>query len=354
MAELSVIVPIHNTEPYLPQCLKSILEQTYRDFELILVDDGSDDGCPVICDRAAEKDRRIRVIHQAAGGASAAREAGLRAASGEFVTFPDSDDWLDPPMFETLMTAIRENGADLAAVGFLQEGPEPLPRGNGIASGLYNLERPAEEKANNFLQKTLYNGTFYEPGIIPSLWSKVIRRKLLDQEGAPNPLIRMGDDAARLYPALAKAKHVLVMNEARHYHYRYLPTSQANAYDPRYFERADALLRGLDKALQQAPEIRSGLPYYALFILELGMDQYLFHARRNSKAEKEAALNQAFTVWEAIRPADGAIRWDGFSQTQAEKLRLFTEGETGKLISLYAKHHFSATIRAVLHRGRTE
>jgi len=84
------------------------------------------------------------------------------------------------------------------------------------------------------------------------------------------------------------------------------------------------------------------------------MDQYLFHARRDSKAEKESALKQAFAVWEAVCPAESAIRWEEFSSAQAEKLRFFTEGETGKLISLYAKHHFSATIRAVLHRGRTE
>ena len=354
MAELSVIVPVHNTEQYLPRCVDSILNQTYGDFELILVDDGSTDASAALCDQYAEQETRIRVIHEEGRGASFARETGLRAASGKYVTFPDSDDWLEPEMFENLMDALKENGADCAAAGFIQEGKESLPRGNGIFSGVYDLADPAEERARNFLSKVLYAGRFYEPGIIPSLWSKILRRDLLDPDSAPNPLIRMGDDAARLYPALTGAKRVAVLNEARLYHYRFLPTSQANAFDPRYFERAGALLRGLNRDLAASPEMRSGLPYYALFILDLGMDQYLFHSREDTKTDKEAVLRQAFSIWEAVCPEDTAMDWSGFPKAKARKLRLFTEGKTDKLISLYAKEHFSATIKAVLHKGRTK
>jgi glycosyltransferase involved in cell wall biosynthesis len=91
---ISVIVPVYNAEKFIDRCIKSILNQNYNDFEIILVDDGSPDKCPKICDEWAEKDERIKVIHKINGGVSSARNAGLKVAKGEFVTFVDSDDTL--------------------------------------------------------------------------------------------------------------------------------------------------------------------------------------------------------------------------------------------------------------------
>lgn len=108
--EVSIIVPVYNVEPYLQECIDSILGQTYTDFELILVDDGSKDRCPEICDAAAEKDRRIKVIHQTNQGLSAARNAGIEAAAGEWLAFVDSDDILNANYCQKLYeTAILEN-----------------------------------------------------------------------------------------------------------------------------------------------------------------------------------------------------------------------------------------------------
>ena len=95
---ISVIVPIYKVEPYLHRCVDSILAQTYQNIEVILVDDGSPDSCPEICDEYAAQDERIKVIHKANGGLSSARNAGLDAASGDWVSFIDSDDWIEPDM----------------------------------------------------------------------------------------------------------------------------------------------------------------------------------------------------------------------------------------------------------------
>ncbi|MDR2409141.1 MAG: glycosyltransferase, partial [Bacteroidales bacterium] len=95
MTVLSIIVPVYKVEPYLRRCIDSILAQTFTDFECILIDDGSPDGCPAICDEYAEKDKRIMVIHQENEGVSAARNAGLDIAKGEWIGFVDSDDWCD-------------------------------------------------------------------------------------------------------------------------------------------------------------------------------------------------------------------------------------------------------------------
>lgn len=105
---ISVIVPVYNVERYLDQCVKSIVEQSYRNLEIILVDDGSRDTCPGKCDTWAVEDNRISVIHKANGGLSSARNAGLDQAQGDLIAFVDSDDWIDPNMLRTMWQWMRE------------------------------------------------------------------------------------------------------------------------------------------------------------------------------------------------------------------------------------------------------
>ncbi len=114
MPKVSVIVPIYKVEEYLPKCVDSILSQTFTDFECILVDDGSPDNCGKICDEYAKKDSRIKVIHKENGGLSSARNAGLDIAQGEYITFVDSDDWINVHMLQVLYDAIIEKDADVS------------------------------------------------------------------------------------------------------------------------------------------------------------------------------------------------------------------------------------------------
>ena len=131
MAEptISIIVPVYKTEAYLEKCVDSILAQTFRDFELLLIDDGSPDNCPALCEEAAARDPRIRVIHQKNAGLSAARNTGMEAARGEWIGFVDSDDSIAPEMYETLLTYARRDGAQIAVCDYLlvTEAGEPLP-----------------------------------------------------------------------------------------------------------------------------------------------------------------------------------------------------------------------------------
>lgn len=115
MSLISVIVPVYKVEPYLEACVDSILASTHKELEIILVDDGSPDNCPAICDEYARRDDRIRVIHQDNQGISGARNAGLRHATGDYVAFADSDDSVSPILYEQLVRAIEESGADMAA-----------------------------------------------------------------------------------------------------------------------------------------------------------------------------------------------------------------------------------------------
>ncbi len=122
--KISVIVPIYNVEPYLRQCLDSIVSQTYRNLEIILVDDGSPDNCGAICDEYAAKDSRIQVIHQKNGGVSAARNAGLAAAAGAWIGWVDGDDWIEPDMYDYLLENIQAYGADVAVCSRVERYPD--------------------------------------------------------------------------------------------------------------------------------------------------------------------------------------------------------------------------------------
>jgi glycosyltransferase involved in cell wall biosynthesis len=115
---ISIIVPVYKVEPYLRRCLDSIINQTYTNLEIILVDDGSPDNCPHICDEYAAKDNRIVVIHKANGGLSDARNAGLEICKGDFISFIDSDDWVEPNYIDTLCKLLMENDADISIVSF--------------------------------------------------------------------------------------------------------------------------------------------------------------------------------------------------------------------------------------------
>ena len=115
---ISVIVPVYNVERYLRRCVDSILHQTYRNFEVLLVDDGSTDASGAICDEYAAQEERVTAVHQKNGGLSAARNAGLERAQGTYLCFVDSDDFLDSRMLETLCRDLQEQDADVAVVGF--------------------------------------------------------------------------------------------------------------------------------------------------------------------------------------------------------------------------------------------
>lgn len=116
--KISVIIPVYNVEPYLERCLDSIIHNTYRNLEIICVDDGSPDNCGAILDRYAERDDRIVVIHKENGGLSSARNSGMDVATGEYIAFIDSDDWIHPQYFEILMYVLKQKNSDLTICSF--------------------------------------------------------------------------------------------------------------------------------------------------------------------------------------------------------------------------------------------
>lgn len=145
--KISIIVPVYKVEPYIRRCIDSILSQTFKDFELILVDDGSPDRCGEICDEYALKDSRIKVIHKKNGGLSSARNVGLDIAQGEYIGFVDSDDYIELNMYETLYDLCKNNNADIGVISsrIVKNKKMILRETSGLK--IFNKERAMEELA---------------------------------------------------------------------------------------------------------------------------------------------------------------------------------------------------------------
>ncbi len=281
--DLSIVIPVYNSEKYIKKCIDSVLNQTFDHFELILVDDGSSDASSDIIDSYLDVDSRIRVIHQDNKGAISARNAGLQNARGEYITFIDSDDWIDSDMYLKMMNHVYQNNSDIVACGFTEEwGDKTFIRGNSFPTGAYKDDALVELK-----KKALCDGRFYTPGIIPSLWSKIIKKSLLLERSSEPPLeVRMGDDGCITYLAIANAKSIVVDNSICSYHYRIVASSMAHAYDKEYFMRAEKLFGFLDENLSLCKDMKDSLIYYKIFIFKIGIEQILSPKNHISIVEK--------------------------------------------------------------------
>lgn len=170
--EISIIVPVYNSEKYLEECIKSILNQTFADFELILIDDGSDDSSGLICDKYAEKDKRIIVVHQENKGICGARNAGLDIARGKYIGFSDNDDYMHSQMYEYLYTAITGSNSDIACCYCKL-----------VYDDSYKDEKKIrfdyKEVDKKFMYKNLYSnsGNDYQ---YMAIWNKLIDRNLFN------------------------------------------------------------------------------------------------------------------------------------------------------------------------------
>ena len=169
---ISVIVPIYKVEPYLRQCVDSIINQTYKNLEIILVDDGSPDGCPQICDDYAAKDTRVKVIHKENGGLSSARNAGLDIASGDYIAFVDSDDFLVETMYQDLLEVAESHDADVTACDAFEIVGE-----NRVAYSKNNEEITVINKTEDFFLHIV--DPF--PWIRFEVWNKLFKKKILSK-----------------------------------------------------------------------------------------------------------------------------------------------------------------------------
>lgn len=264
---ISIIVPIYKVEKYIRQCVDSIINQTYEDIEIILVDDGSPDNCPQICDDYAKTDSRVKVVHKENGGLMSARQAGLKAATGEYIGFVDGDDWIEPDMYEQFAAVIEKYNPDMALCEFYFA----YPQKDELSS--QKLSKPYFEKAdmeNEIYPTMLFKDTFYSFGINPCCWSKVFKKEILEHNlNKVTTKIRIGEDAAFVYPCLLEAENIAYVDKFL-YHYRINQESMTKAYDVNMEDTIllpyDILSKAFDK---DKYNFSSQLNYYLLYLVNM-------------------------------------------------------------------------------------
>ena len=193
MPKLSIIVPVYKVEQYIHKCVDSILNQTFTDFELILVDDGSPDNCGKICDEYSQNDKRVRVIHKENGGLSDARNAGIDVASGQVIGFVDSDDWIERCMYEEMLSYMKENNLDIVCADTNQ-----VKYGKAKFKPRYSKNKiwVKDEAICEILNGTLDNAA----------WNKIYKRSVIGNVRYPKG--RIYEDVATTYKFISNSEKV--------------------------------------------------------------------------------------------------------------------------------------------------
>lgn len=209
---ISIVIPVYNVEKYLEECLNSVINQTYSNIEIILVDDGSPDGCGKICDKYANEDNRIKVIHKKNGGLSDARNYGIDAASGEYITFIDSDDYVDSGYIEKLYSAIKVNNTKISQCGILK-----INNQKEVLEKLGYLEN--EVKTGKDMIKDIYNRHWGENIVV---WNKMYSIELF--KDFRYPVGKIHEDEYITYKILYYTDKIAVIDE---YLYNYRQTDNS-------------------------------------------------------------------------------------------------------------------------------
>lgn len=266
---VSIIVPVFNTQDYLQECLNSIREQSYKNLEIILVDDGSTDQSAILCEEFARKDHRIRVFHKINGGLMSAWIYGIKEAYGEYVSFVDSDDWIELDMIEGLVREASGNAREIICSNYIIE----------------KMQRKDSIKVRQGLEPGYYGREEIENKIIPQLLGNEIRKihssrcmkliskdLILDNLKFTNDKITMGEDLSIMYPALLDADRIVIMKEGYYYHYRYVNSSMVHKYNPLLNEKIGLLHNTMRMIiLTKIPEEEK-----QKFLLEKLKQEYLF------------------------------------------------------------------------------
>lgn len=203
-ALISIIVPAYNVERYIRKCLESVCNQTYRNIEILVVDDGSTDETGAICDEFAAKDCRVKVVHNENHGVGAARNTALNSATGELIGFVDSDDWTEPDMFKTLYNLLIDNDADISICSYYREK-------KGRVKPMFNDGKTFRLTKKQALSQLVTDKTYKN-----YLWNKLFRRSLFD--GIQFPERTHYEDVAVLYRIFAKASRFACINKPLYHH----------------------------------------------------------------------------------------------------------------------------------------
>lgn len=265
--KVSVVVPVYNAEDYIGRCIESVINQTHKEFELILVDDASYDSSLEICRLYEKKDSRVRVLTKSNGGPHSARKLGVNRAEHPYVMFVDSDDWIDESYIETMIKQMVECELDYLVAGYtLCENDRRVEYENRIPSGIYLKE----DLCKSIYASMLCPDYSFEQRIIPALWGKMFKTEII--KSIMNELdddISIGEDLACTFKYILQVQKIKVLNENHSYHYVVQKTSVSNRRDIAYFEKSVRLGQFLDRTLEvyTLENLRDNIVCYKAFLV---------------------------------------------------------------------------------------
>ena len=269
---ISVIVPVYKVEPYLDKCISSIVNQTYKNLEIILVDDGSPDNCPAMCDAWAEKDSRIRVIHKTNGGLSDARNAGMAVATGELMAFVDSDDWIAPDMYEHLYQRLAEDNSDIATCGVQMVWEDKTP------SRTLTRESCCVLNQEEAMQAIIEESWLKQP-----VWYKLYKTDLI--RDILFPMGNCHEDVFWSYQAVGSAKKVSVSDHVGYYYLQRGGSIMGAGYSLKRLDAVEAKVQRCAYIQERFPAL-SPLAIKDLWFTCIYQGQLALRALNKAEAEK--------------------------------------------------------------------
>ncbi len=282
---ISIIVPVYKVEPYLDSCVESLVNQTYENLEIILVDDGSPDNCGAMCEAWAARDPRVRVLHKENGGLSDARNCGLAAAKGDYIGFVDSDDYVDATMYQCLYEDMQRQGSDISACGVLQVWDDGTTK-SFIGVGCQVLN-------NHEAMEALLQETFLKQPVWYKLYKKEVVEGILFAKG------KCHEDVFWTYQPIARAKKVSVFDTPLYF---YRQRSGSIMGEPFSKKRLDAI-EGYEQRIafleQHYPDLADRARVDTFFVL-------LYFAQQALRTGVDPALMQSMKdMAKRLRPTRG-------------------------------------------------
>lgn len=314
---VSIVVPVYNAKEYLYKCVDSIIKQTYKNIEIILVDDGSQDGSALLCDELAELDKRIIVIHKDNGGLVTARKAGLRRARGKYILNVDSDDWIEKDMVEQLLKPAEQNNSDIVTSGYYEETSEyTIKQTDTLPEGNYNTE---EEKLYLY-RHIIRNGMLR--GMNVPIWCKLVKSDIMCEIYLKmSDEIRVGEDAAFIYSCLALVDKITILHDA-YYHYMVREGTMSRSINKYYFREMNDVILFIEKnfAKNKYKEIlKEQLNYHTVALCLVGIEKFFglknFIIPRYWFPQKELIMGSKLIIYGA-----GAVGKSYYKKIKMEKL----------------------------------
>lgn len=299
---VSIIVAAYNSDKYIEQCINSLINQTYKNIQIILVDDGSSDNTLKICKDFAKNDKRITIISQKNYGQTKARQAGLRRATGEYCLVFDSDDWLElDAISKCIKAAIKYNADVVTFDGYFNYSQHEVKVLQPIAGGFYDKQRMLDE----LYPKMLYSGRFYYFGVYAAMWNKLFRRDILVKTlNNVNPSVRIGEDGLTTFSSMFEAKSVCVLKNELLYHYRDNNPSLTRSYVKNQFNSALLLINEyskINKKYSDVYDLSEQIDYYFMYNIKSIVFEEFYYRYKKSLSSRLSYISTIINHPEVVR-----------------------------------------------------